>query len=69
MFIKWINKNKNVHWKWNMIAIYIDRIIVDKFLYLQSCVLQNLHNMMAMNINETTQSTVHVLTELDPGKS
>lgn len=25
--------------------------------------------MMAMIINEITQSTVHVLTELDPGKS
>lgn len=52
-----------------MIAIYIDRIIVDKFLYLQSCILHNLHKMMDMNINENTQSTVHVLTELDPGKS
>lgn len=52
-----------------MIAIYTDRIIVDKFLYLQSCILHNLHKMMDMNINENTQSTVHVLTELDPGKS
>lgn len=52
-----------------MTAIYIDRIIVDKFLYLQSRISQNLLKMMAMNINETTQSTVDVLTELDPGKS
>lgn len=52
-----------------MTAIYIDRIIVDKFVNLQTCILQNLHKMMAMNINKTTQSTVHVLTELDPGKS
>lgn len=46
-----------------------DRIIVDEFVYLQRFILQNLHKMMAMNNNETTQSTAYVLTELDPGKS
>lgn len=26
MFIKWINKNKNIHWRWNMTAVYIHLI-------------------------------------------